>query len=51
MPVLSSWLRRKGVEDGHAPTQMPHDTQSEGLTCASVGNGSASVRRTILIAS
>jgi hypothetical protein len=51
MPVLSSSLRRNGVEDGQEPTQMPQDTQSDGFTCASVGNGRSSVRRTIRIAS
>ena len=34
MPVFSSSLRRNGVEDGQAPTQMPQDTHSDGLTCA-----------------
>src|SRR5689334_24518574 len=51
MPVFSSSERRNGVDDGHEPTQMPQETQSEGLTSAWVGNGSLSVLPTSLMAS
>src|SRR5262245_58149973 len=51
MPVFNSSERRNGVDDGQEPTQMPQDTQSDGLTSACVGNGRLSVRPTILIAS
>ena len=44
MPVTSSAIERNGVDDGQAPAQIPHATQSSGITRACPGARFASVR-------
>ena len=47
MPVTSSATDRKGVDDGHAPAQIPHPAHRSARTLAWNGCGRPSVRATI----